>query len=64
MLKPNYLKYMLFIPGYYGGKIIIQLCTNLAKEKALKRQFIEYATKSLRLAENSISANISNQVQQ
>ena len=50
---------------YSGVHVIERVCwTNGAKEKAFKRQFVDYASEKLQLVVSFTSANCSIQVQQ
>ena len=52
--------------GLYSGVYVIERVrwTKGAREKASKRQFVDYATKELQLVVSFISANCSTQVHQ
>lgn len=59
-------KFIALCGGLYSGVYVIERLrwTNSAKEKAFKRQFVEYATEKLQLVVSFTSANCSIQVQQ
>ena len=52
--------------GLYSGVYVIERVrwTKGAREKAFKRQFVDYATEELQLVVSFISANCSTQVHQ
>lgn len=58
---------VIFITGIIYGSLYLyewMTWTNKAKEKAFKKQYVEHATKKLRLIVDLTSANCSHQVQQ
>jgi len=59
-------KFIALCGGLYSGVYVIERLrwTNSAKEKAFKRQFVDYATEKLQLVVSFTSANCSIQVQQ
>lgn len=59
-------KFIALCGGLYSGVYVIERLrwTNNAKEKAFKRQFVEYASEKLQLVVSFTSANCSIQVQQ
>ena len=59
-------KFIALCGGLYSGVYVIERVrwTNGAKEKAFKRQFVDYASEKLQLVVSFTSANCSIQVQQ